>query len=325
MYVLNSLKRYFHEKNSTQDKIIKKDSYHLRGVLTMGYGKHYEEVRDIYGNIRMKPVLENVQWQRENTVLLPGNQYVLCKLFNLPYTVTGGTVLTPCSNVIPGLLNDANQMNFDTKKLVQNTMDGVNIHPMHFINGFMIGYGGATESNIVARKTNYKSRSLFKPIPFRYTSAELNTPTRLRYGGIVTSPDDTGSKNVKSYYIKSFDSKHAQIYHLWKDNGLKDGTPVTNTIFDTPADNGMDVETYVEVELSVEPLEVREWFQANLSGEPPRFNELGLVAGLWDNTVMDMLDANMITHITFPTETLGGTDSSYGSKTNFYCYRIYTR
>lgn len=296
----------------------------LRGVVSLGYGKHYEERIDIFGNKRRIPVLENVQWTKENLVILPGNQYVMCKMFNLPYTVTGGNVMTPISNVIPGTLNDANQMNFDNKMSVPLEQTDVNIHPLHFVNGFMVGYGGATESNIVARDVNYKSRMLYQPIPFRHTSAELNTSTRIRYGGIVTSGEPSGGQNVKSYYIKKFDSNPtAQIYHLWKDNGLQDGTPVTNTIFDTIEDNGIDVESYAEMELSIDPTEVREYFQANLSGEPPRINELGLVAAYWDQGSMDALQAQLITHITFPTEPLHGVGSSIGGKSMFLLYRLY--
>lgn len=330
MSIFHELKAMYQEKKIEQARKLLKDNgefdtIKLRGVVSMGYGKHYEEIRDANGITRLKPVLDNVQWTQENLITLPGNQYVLCKLFNLPYTVTGGTVMTPCSNVIPGLMNDVNQMNFDNKNPVETTLVGANINPLHFINGFMVGYGGATESNIVARTPNYKSRNLFKPIPFRYTSATVNTSTRIRYGGTVTAPDASGGKSIKSYYVKAFDSKNANIYHLWKDNGLNDGTPVTNSIFDTIDDNGMDVESYVEVELSVEPLEIREWFNANLSGEPARFNELGLVATYWDPTTMDTQDVVPVSHICFPTEVVGSTDSSIGQKSCFYIYRIYTR
>ena len=331
MNVLDFLKKKYQSKSVEHARrILKKydienrDGTKLRGIMTMGYGKHYEEIIDIFGNRRMKPVIDQVVYQGENLVVLPGNQYVLCKLFNLPYTVTGGDVITPISNVNPGVLNNPDQMNFDNK-LSAPYMEHVNIHPLHFVNGFMVGYGGSTVSNIVARDVNYKGRMLYQPIPFRYTSANLNSAGNVKYGGIVTGGDN-GTQTIKSYYIKKFDSNPtAQIYHLWKDNGLNDGTPVTNTIFDTLEDNGMDVETYAEMELSIDPLEVREWFQANLSGEMPRINELGLVASYWDEASMDTIQSQLITHICFPTEPLHGEGSSIGAKNLFMSYRIYLK
>lgn len=328
MSILDQMKRYYQSKQIEHARgILEKyhhDESHIRGILTIGHGKHYEVIHDIFGNERRAPVIDDVIYQGENLVILPGNQYVMCKLFNLPITVTGGTVMTPISNVVPGFLNDVNQMNFDNKGNPPTNLVDVNIHPLHFINGFMVGYGGATESNIVAKDVNYKSRGLYAPVPFRHTSADLNNALRVKYGGIVTSAEESGGQTVKSYYIKKFDSDPtAQIYHLWKDNGLQDGTPVTNSIFDTIENNGMDVESYAEMELSVEPLEVREWFYSNLSGEPPRINELGLVACYWDNGSMDAQNVQLITHICFPTEPLHGVNSSIGSKAMYMTYRLY--
>jgi hypothetical protein len=302
------------------------DDVKIRGVLSMGYGRHYEYVKDIFGNLVRKCVLDDVAWQKENLVILPGNQYVFCKLFNLPITVTGGTVMTPISNVTPGFLNDTTQMNFDNKDHVPNDLVGVNLHPLHFINGFTVGYGGASEDNLVALDVNYKSRTLYHPVPFQYTSENVNEKG-LRYGGKVTHKDKSGSKsNVVSYFIKTFDSNPtAQIYHLWKDNGLNDGTPVTQSVFDTIQDNGMDVETYAEAELSIEPFECRDYFKSFLSGEPPRINELGLTAQFWDLDAKDALQAQQITHITFPTESLMGTDTSIGAKAIYLLYRLYLK
>lgn len=325
MNVLESLKQLFQKEKEPKRILRELDRAKMRGVVSMGYGKHYEPKVDIFGNTRMIPVLEDVQWVKENLIIIPGTQYTLCKLFNLPITVTGGNIITPISNVTPGFLNDVNQMNFDRKESPPMDLVGVNINPMHFVSGFMIGYGGATQSNIVARDVNYKSRMLYSPVPFRYTTADLNSATRTRYGGIVTSPDLSGGLPLKSYYIKKFDNPVPQIYHLWKDNGLQDGTPATNSIFDTVEDNGMDVESYIEMELSVEPLEVREYFQSVLSGEPPRFNELGLIAGYWDPTTMDVLQAQLFSHICFPTEPLHGTGGSIGPKSCFILYRIYLK
>lgn len=332
MSVLEFLKNQYRKTSVDHArKILKKydlehhDEIKIRGTVSMGYGKHYEEITDIFGNKIMKPVLENVQWTKDNLIVIGGNQYVLCKMFNLPYTVLGGDVVTPISNVNPGVLNDAAMMNFDSKKSPP-AVTGANLNPLHFINCFTVGYGGATESNLVARDVNYKGRMLYQPIPFRYTSANLNAPGRVRYGGIVTNGDKAGGQNVKSYYLKKFDSNPtAQIYHLWKDNGLQDGTPVTNTIFDTTEDNGMDIETYAEMELSIEPAEFREWFQTNLSGEPPRINELGLVSAYWDPAAMDALDAQLITHICFPTEPLHGVGSTMGAKSLYLLYRVYVK
>lgn len=337
MGILNILEQeYIKRKIIMAKKILQKydpdqireveDQYSWRGVVSMGYGKHYETVKDIFGNLRRKCVLDDVVWAKDNLIILPGNQYAFCKLFNLPITVTGGTVMTPISNVNPGFLNDATQMNFDNKSPVPNNLVGVNLHPLHFVNGFTIGYGGATESNIVARDVNYKSRMLYQPVPFRYTSQKLNSQSLVRYGGKVTSSEISGSQNIVSYYNKQFDSSPtAQIYHLWKDNGLNDGTPVTQSIFDSIQDNGMDVESYAEMEMSVEPLEVREYFQSVLSGEPPRINELGLTAAFWDTDAMDSLQVQQISHICFPTESLHGIGSSIGAKSLYFLYRIYLK
>jgi hypothetical protein len=299
--------------------VIKDESPYVRGIVTMGHGRSYVERKDAYGNTFTDSIIEDVFYTGENQVVIGGNQYIMCKIANLPYETVNENFKNPISNINPGKLSDGNQMNFDSKVTAPNESEfGVNISPLHYIQAFTIGYGGALESNIHERDTNYKGRMLYKPIPFRFTSQERTSSELMKYGGVRTSVNNGVSS--KAYYLKRLDDG-VVIRHLWRNNAGEDGTPVTKSIFDTTDDNGIDIESYIEFNLTIDRYDAREYFQNFVSGENPIINELGLVAAYWDSRTNEFLDPYMITHITFPNYPLQS--KSLGMDTVFIKYRLY--
>jgi hypothetical protein len=299
------------------------DKVDIKGIITIGKGKHYECIKDAFGKLIRVPVIDDIVYQGHNIIVIGGNQYVLCKLANLPFTVTNNNHPDPISNIYPGFLQSLGQYNLDQK--TRHTPDlsdqNININPLHFINSFSVGFGGSTESNLVAKDVNYDNRVLYQAIPFRYTTAERTTDEMLKYGGVATLD---GTTNARAYYLKKFDSDW-QIYHRFKDNGDEDGTLASDTIYDTISGNGIDIETYGEVELSINAFEVREYFNSFITQEPPRINEIGLVASYWDNAANDFLDSQLITHLAFPSKVLGSIGQSISKDEFFISYRLYLR
>jgi len=304
-YRRDKLKNLENENKRLKNEIkLLKEYPHIRGVVEIGTDPYYTERKDINGNIVRLRHFNNVHCMKNNLIIIGGNQYCMCKLANLPYTVTDGLHAAPISNVVPGFVADQNQLNFDIKAHVASeTTKNISISASHYIVGFMAGYGGATESNIVARDVNYKGRTLYAPIPFRYTTQDRTTAELMKYGGICTINSSTGV-STKAYYIKSLDTPY-QIYHLWKDNGLEDGTPTTNSIFDTIEDNGIDMESFCECQLSINKYDIVDYFRQFIDGEPARVNEIGLIAAKWDDTYKEFLDPVLISHMCFPTFVLG--------------------
>ena len=254
------------------------------------------EVRDTHGLMgeisiyrRNKNTGETVLHEKsKNVISISGYQWILMKMFGLyldSYHGPGSDAddMGQDSTIIIPDLNNDDQMGIGVAvdkytQMVQNIAD------THFIQGFMIGNGGAAEDAITAKNTNYSFMKLRNAIPFRETTDlnALSPQESNRYLGIYR-PSASSTGNVKAYYIKKFDET-PHIYHSWwKDGERWDYVdPVTQNDLGPNASNGRGktnrIETYVECKMSLDESDCLSYFQHEGSTQTAAINELGLVA-----------------------------------------------
>lgn len=157
------------------------------------------------------------------------------------------------------------------------------ISERHFVQGFLIGNGGAGEDAVTTKNTDYSFINLRNPIPFQQTqTSSLDPSIAGQYLGVYRQ--GSGS-TVKSYYIKKFDER-PHIYHNWWRDGQKWDylDPVQPGDLGPDAQNGVGktnrIETYAQVEMSIDVKngDCLEYFNRVGNGQTAMINELGLVA-----------------------------------------------
>lgn len=217
----------------------------------------------------------------QNTVVLAGYQILLLKLFGLyldsdhkqAYEDIGKdtTVVTPDLNNVGSMSIGVDPNNY--------TAMNEDYASNHYIQGFMIGNGGAGEDTITSKNTNYSFCKLRNAIPFQQIADGTAAPDQgASYLGVYRS-----SSSTKSYYIKTF-SERPHVYHSWWKNGQKWSylDPVTENDLGPNAVNGAGktnrIETYIECKLSLSESDCLSYFQHEGSTQTAAVNELGLVA-----------------------------------------------
>ena len=216
-----------------------------------------------------------------NIIPLVGYQALLLKLFNLyldsphkqAYEDIGKdtTVITPDMNNVGSM-----EIGIDPNDYTPMDED----YPSnHYVQGFMVGNGGAGEDTITSKNTNYSFCKLRNPIPFQQIADGVAVPDQgATYLGVYRS-----SSSTKSYYIKTF-SERPHIYHSWWKNGQKWDylDPVTENDLGPNAVNGAGktnrIESYIECKLSLSESDCLAYFQHEGSTQTAAVNELGLVA-----------------------------------------------
>ena len=254
---------------------------------------------------------EKSLWEEsDNIIPISGYQWILMKCFNLyldskhnPSDTSKYEVLGKDTTVVIPDLNARTELSIG-KPVNQYTEMVGDIAENHFIQGFMVGNGGAAEDGITTKNTDYSFVTLRNPIPFQQTNEDaLPADIAGQYLGLsnVTSYNENNPFS-KSYYIKKFDSR-PHIYHSWwRDNQRWDYVdPVTvndlgpNAV-SAPKTNR--IETYVECELSLSDNDCFQFFQHAGSNETPAINELGLVAYDADSGARSDLEACHDNYIT---------------------------
>jgi hypothetical protein len=234
---------------------------------------------------RNKKTGETKFWyESDNVISISGMQAILMKIFNLyldSYHSGGQTDQSHTDNrgrdtnlVIPDL-NE--KMGIGVKPTNYTTMKS-DISEDFFIQGFMVGCGGAGEDSITTKNTDYSFINLRTPIPFQQVSSSLDSSIATKYCGVY-QPQNT---SVKSYYIKKFDAL-PHIYHSWWVDGQRWDyvDPVMPTDLGPNAENSSKtnrIETYAECKLSIDESDCKAWFEAEGNSRTAQINELGLVA-----------------------------------------------
>jgi hypothetical protein len=275
------------------DKINLKDQLSFADDSNMKHG--------LRGHVKIE--LENTEtkerkfwYEDDNIIPISGYQWILMKMFGLHLdsvhdpNVKYEEIGKDTSLVIPDL-NEVGQLGIGRDP--QDTREGYGYTPMnddissnHFIQGFLVGNGGAAEDVITTKNTDYSYTNLRSPIPFQQVSAidGLDSSMAGKYLGVFRQ----SSTDQKSYFIKKFDSR-AHIYHNWWRDGqrwdyldpvvpseLGPGRNGDNNV--TPKTNR--IETYAEVEMSIDVKngDCMGYFAHSGNNETAKINELGLVA-----------------------------------------------
>lgn len=216
-----------------------------------------------------------------NIVSISGYSLLLLKLFGLyldsihkqSYEDIGKdtTVVTPD-------LNSTGSMSIGVDPTDYTAMNE-DFASNHYVQGFMVGNGGAGEDTITSKNTNYSFCKLRNPIPFQQIADGVAPADQgATYLGVYRS-----SSSTKSYYIKKF-SERPHVYHSWWKNGQKWDylDPVTENDLGPNAVNGAGktnrIESYIECKLSLSETDCLAYFQHEGSTQTAAINELGLVA-----------------------------------------------
>lgn len=216
-----------------------------------------------------------------NTVSISGYNWLLLRAFDLyldsihkqSYEDIGKdtTVVTPD-------LNSTGSMSIGVDPTDYTAMNE-DFASNHYVQGFMVGNGGAGEDTITSKNTNYSFCKLRNPIPFQQIADGVAPADQgATYLGVYRS-----SSSTKSYYIKKF-SERPHVYHSWWKNGQKWDylDPVTENDLGPNAVNGAGktnrIESYIECKLSLSETDCLAYFQHEGSTQTAAINELGLVA-----------------------------------------------
>ena len=240
-------------------------------------------------------------YEDDNIIPISGYQWILMKMFNLYLDSKHNTPFENINRdttvVVPDLNNSGvYQMGVDPSNYTPMTD---NISAEHFVQGFMIGNGGAGEDAITTKNTDYSFTRLRNPIPFQQTQTSLPAEISGQYLGVLRVGESSFSK---SYYIKKFDER-PHIYHSWWRDGQRWDyiDPVTQNDLGPNAVNGIGktnrIETYVECKMSLSEDDCISYFSHDGSNQTALVNELGLVAFdavYGTRSIIERLYSNMI-------------------------------
>lgn len=244
------------------------------------------------GEVEVKNELGEVLFKKHNLIVIQGRLFVLEKIFNVNRPIE-----------LPTL----------AKQL------GLPESPLNRVNGpmkeeavclFMVGNGGSELTFGDIHAPNFKDVKLFNPIPFRYLKSgeELTDAEKEKY---FLKYSSTNGKTA--YFCKKFEkTPELKVKRI--------GTDIDGDI-DSPDE---DFDIFVEMNLKIDTLDLREFYTEGEGIEKARFNELGLVIGykptrVEDRTIyQDYSNMQLFSKLTFNNEAL---DSN--TKELNITYRIY--
>ena len=234
---------------------------------------------------------KSLWYESDNIIPISGTSWILMKMFGLHLdsvhdpSISYENIGQDTSTIIPDLNSvDRPGMAIGRDPDAQTAEGGytpmeVDISADHFIQGFMVGNGGAAEDSISTKNTDYCYVNLRSPIPFQQTSGTLDSSLAGKYLGVLRQ-----AQGDKKYYIKKFDER-AHIYHNWWRDGQKWDyiDPITHDDLGPDADSAAKtnrIETYAEVGMSIDTKngDCIGYFQNNGNTQVAEINELGLVA-----------------------------------------------
>lgn len=211
------------------------------------------------GNMRghvkfLVPGTNTVIFEQDNKVIFPGSWFTAMKHFkNLSIPVK-----TPNYNTALGLDNIVSIT--DTEERLDS-----------YIYLFAVGIGGCGPEDSQKYDVDYtKWIQAEDLIPFKYqlTNNDLSDDMREKYFGRKAIP----AADRIAYYFKAFES--APVLR----QQYIDGTPVDENLY--VSDNIMDVETFVEMKLSITPRDCRDYFLETTGINDARINTISLLTAV---------------------------------------------
>ena len=200
------------------------------------------------------PGTNTVMWEGDNKVILPGSAFTAMKHFKdlkIP-------VKTPTYNTALGLDNIISIT--PTEEALDN-----------YVYLFAVGIGGCGPED--SQKYDVDYTKWIAPedlVPFRYQllANDLSDADRAKYFGRKEMP----AADRIAYYFKGFEQDP-----VFKQRYI-DGTPIDENIY--ISDNTMDVESYVELKLSVTKRDCRDFFVATTGINDARINTIELLTAV---------------------------------------------
>ena len=210
--------------------------------LMRGHAKFYVRGTDV-------PIFEE-----DNKVIVPGSAFTVMKHFkdiSIP-------VKTTSYNTALGL---------DNITSITNTEERLD----SYVYLFAVGIGGCGPENSQKYDVDYtKWIDTSDLIPFKYqlTANDLADDMREKYFGRKSIP----AADRIAYYFKAFDADP-----VFKQQYI-DGTPIDDNIY--ISDNDMDVESFVEIKMSVDKRDCRDYFLATTGINDARVNTISLLTAV---------------------------------------------
>ena len=181
------------------------------------------------------------------------------------------------------------------------------------IGGCGDAFGSVRDVKYYEREVGQNGTTTTEMVPFRVVSSPLEDEDAAKY--FLMKEISAGHY---AYYAKTFDEAPF-IRSLWKD-GVEgeDGTEVTDGVHDTTRTD--DIETFVEMHMTVEKNDVREYFDLNGEIEKARVNTIGLFTATpvyTDGVITSYKDVKLFSKFNFDNEALSS------RKALLLQYRVY--
>lgn len=244
------------------------------------HGELFEKLDDGYGN----PILKHVN---SNTVVIGGAILALQKL----------TGVTP--SFMPPALNDRYNI---------IATPSANSNPIISLFGCGIGGSGLDFTNV--KDTDIKACDIIDGmVPLRHAPS-LTGDDASKYYFKKSNADGT-----YDWYLKEFDTG-TTIKTLWKNavDSEADGSEVTSDISGSTSTDG--IETFAEFGISLNTLDVREYFEAQGNLSLARYNSFGFYTG--EKVGNEYANVRLFSYVNFKNR-----DVSVKTKSSFL-YRIYS-
>ena len=137
------------------------------------------------------------------------------------------------------------------------------------IDGCGDAFGSVRDVKYYEREIGQNGRTTTGMIPFRVVTSEFDDDNKDKY--FLMKEVSSGHYG---YYAKTFDDTPF-IRSLWKDGAEgEDGTEVTDNVHNTTRTE--DIETFVEMHMTIDKTDIREYFDLNGEIEQARVNTIGL-------------------------------------------------
>lgn len=310
-----------------RDKVVTSDTQHhggLHGQVIFGRGLKKIPFIDPFGNLSYRTEFEHVDYEDDNIVPIGGYQFAFSKMFNIGLdqdtTLRVGDLNDEAPQMKIGVQRaEYDSIHYDAECSVSNgsmTINpGVNISALNYIFGFMIGDGGAREDNITAIAPSYKSRTLYRAVPFRMSNDGADITNGKYFGKVTSFQGSSGMNPITSFYVKKFDTPAPRIVHTWVTDNRDEVAVVDDTVF--ASTSSTPIESYLEINISVDQNDARGFFTSTEAS--PRINEFGLVSGWYNSKKGDYESIRLFTHFTRPSIALSEGDSIEA------IYRLYAR
>lgn len=234
------------------------------------------------------PGTDIILFKGSNKVILPGAGFMARSLFDLP-----NAEITPSYNTALNLENTVNEAPSSKQKVYL----------------FCVGVDGCGKEDSDVRVVNYgKWCNPENLVPFRYIleAEDLSGSERDEYFGRVVKDGRV------AYYFKAFDTVPVFVQKY------TDGTLVDSNVYES--EKTEEIESYVEVNFTIDPEDCRDWFKETTGINDARVNTFSLCTA-WAKTINGQIyyqDIRPITKYNLPNENLISMTKGISCRYNLY-------